>query len=321
MEYPFDNGLLLNEFIRGNKQVNVDELLYSSLLNPEPFISFLNWLKDYNSQNSSKVNIVGIDEVSEFYKGDRILYQLIENQNSTTKSFISIKELLKNGKDRQAQHLLNNSRDTLMLELGTIKFSEIKRGLELRNETIKPDNDLPDTYRDFILFQNAKLAINNYLKEDEKAVIDAHLGHVNKKNAFFSRYDVPSLGYYMQREFGDSYFVTAVTVGSGTIAHPDPEKRKNNIAYLLNDNKPRSLEALCALSPDSLFFLEIDNIGSTKYIRSVGNRAARDNFYPFIPEGIIDGIVFIRNSSHYRKPADWPNNWREYILKKYKDKK
>lgn len=319
MEIPFEIGLRLNEYVGGKTDESIEELLFFNLINSNEFISFLNWIRDYNSKNNSKVTIIGIDTGHFLSELDRHLFRLIENHTPKSKIFETFADFLSRNKYNDALTVINNHGDTLINELGNELFLEIKHALEIRNGQLNPDHDMADSYRDYLMYQNSKWAIDNYLKQGDQAVLYAHLGHVNKGNAFFCRFDVNSMGRYMNRNYGRDYFTTVVTVGTGTIA--DPKKMKSDVGYSLSVNIHGSIEELCMSSDDRLFYKNLASVGSTYFVRGIGSGIPPKEFYPFNHKDRVDGVVFIRESTSYRRPDDWPkdlDDWFRYLDKKIK---
>lgn len=313
LEFPYEMSLRLNAYVNGETNIDVSELLFFSLRDTAKILPFLRWVRNFNLKSSSKVNLIGVDvepPLSKFYDN---LYRLVENDIPRSRAFSMFKLSLRSAKYNDALRLMTDKPDSLELELGHSRYLVLRRALQLQQEQNAPDFNMFGPDRDYAMYQNAKWAIDNYLRNGEQAVVYTHLGHANTGNVFYLRYNTPSMGTYMKTNYGMGYFVIAVAIGSGTIT--DPDNMRSGVGLPIVSNETGSLEHLCMLSPDKCFYKNLNDIGVTSFVRAIGNQGPNDIFWPFSHQGKVDGVVFIRESTHYKRPNGWPDTIVEYMDK------
>lgn len=129
----------------------------------------------------------------------------------------------------------------------------------------------------------------------ETVAILTHDGHINKKSQLRLPY-VYSMGYYLEKEFGNTYYTLSIFGGKGNVASIRNDKEDFVISELESPIEG-SIEKLGLETGKSIFFYPskaFENDSINLYFRSIGNiySPTRDFQYGCLPSR-TDGIIFI----------------------------
>ena len=149
-------------------------------------------------------------------------------------------------------------------------------------------------YRDYIQFQNAQFAISRWLKPEEKAVIYAHIGHVNKRNSVFARFYTPSFGNYLDRNYKNEYFVVNFIVGEGFFLGTD--SLNATIQQPLLKPIEGSIERYAENLNCPSFYKNVTALHSFTTGRNCGSNFRLKQFFNFSHKGRFDAIVYVQQS-------------------------
>lgn len=292
-EIDFELGLLIDKYIKKN-WIGADLLkrMNSYNFNLERFKDFFNWLQEYNNITNHKVSFCGFDQSFIFtHAGYNHLKDYI-NELSISQT---IKDILVTKINRR-QFMDAISQVTQLKQLSNEERKGIVRALELRHKKFNPYPSLLEGDREFIQFQNVKFAIENCAANKTKSLLYAHLGHVDKKNSFVTRYKTPSLGNYLNNYYKENYFVIALLTGEGTLTNTEEKTFK-----ILPLDKPisGSLESQLWNYNCELFYISAVKLNPSYTIRNIGAYFFKQQFYPYNPYNRIDGVLYIRNSKGY----------------------
>ncbi|WP_423127966.1 erythromycin esterase family protein [Gaoshiqia sp. Z1-71] len=295
LELPFEIGLHLDDYVTGETNEDIEKLLTHFNYKTEEIIKLFNWIRAFNKNKQSKVHLAGVD-INHSSLGKNHLIKFLESQREKAPGMDTIVQLVKQAQYNKAMMTLKQSK-SIRLSLNQTKYKSILRALMYRNGLLFPTPSLVDGDREFIQFQNAKFAIDSYLADGDKAIIYAHLGHVNKRNSTQCRLFTPSFGNYMDKQYLSDYFVTALLVGEGTITSTDSLFCKSKLR--IQNPEPESIEYLCMKSQDAVFYKNLCGVVSTQSCRSIGTFPLKNQFFPFNHKGRYDAIVFFKNSTSY----------------------
>lgn len=316
-EVPFELSLRLNDFVGGNTQENIENLMLMSNMDMLTFKNFLNWVRQYNKQSSEKVTIAGLDE-NEIWQPEDNLVAFLKNIETTNN--VVVDEILQNLESKNYEKAIQIVQSKMPNYYDQKIRKCIIHAINIRMNMLKPIPTLIEGDREYVQFQNAKFAIETFTKESEKTAIMAHLAHVNKKNNMGNRYYIRNLGSYISQAYLENYFVTAILIGNGTITSFDQNGYGNNFALITPPKE--SLEDLCMATDKNIFYKNLSSIKSKSLGRFIGSTYMCNQFYPFSHVGRFDGLVFIRNSSGNRLPESWPKTKEEitkYMLTQLKN--
>ncbi|WP_320167762.1 erythromycin esterase family protein [Mangrovibacterium marinum] len=301
LELPFELGLLLNDHVMGYTNENITELLTLIAIDVDQFTRFINWVKDYNTKTKKKVAICGIDD-SKGVLQSYYLWAFINNQHLIPDSIIPLRQFLVKNDMKSALQLVCNN--TVFNELDSIKKPCMIRALEMRWKKNNPATYLMEGNREYMQFINTQFAINIWLPDSAKAVIYAHLLHVNKKNQWTGRPYIPNFGNYMVKEYGKEYFVAGMLVGEGYISNNDMTGTWCDLPL----EKPvgGSIEKSCMNMYKPFFYMDLDGEPSSHFIRTLGAAYLSNQFFSYSYKNRMDALFFIRHSEGYRLPECWP---------------
>jgi erythromycin esterase-like protein len=313
LELNFELGMWLNEYVLGQtSEENIKKRMVLYNFNYFRFIDFLHWIRNYNLNKKEKVVIVGFDQslIYDIILGFDHLLDLIKNQNM---EFDSIKPFF----DSYANHDYEKAKNFIrgnhfFCELDEFKRNSFIRALELRQKKFEPVPSLIEGDREYIQFSNAQFAINSILKDSSKAVIYAHLGHVNKTNVFTGRIYISSFGNYLHQYYKEDYFVAALLVGYGTIFNSD----SNGWMGLLPLAPPvlGSIEKLCDNWNSPFLFKRASELESVCCGRDLGLKYSKDQYYPYSHKNRFDGVIYMKYSrGNTTCPNDWPKTMEETL--------
>jgi erythromycin esterase-like protein len=311
LEIPFEIGLRINDYVLGKTSEDIETLMMFYNYNISNLSMLFNWIRKYNERTQNNIYISGIDMNFPWIRENHLLVYL-KNQNIQNDSIKTVLNLIKDHEYKLAV----NAIQLLSIEKNTQRC--IIHALKYRMHKLDPAASLIEGNRDFIQFENARFAMETWLKKTDKAVIYAHLGHVNKKNSFSSRIYIPNFGNYMQKEYADDYFVIALLVGCGTISNTDSLGWNSELPLVSPPNG--SIEDLCLRSGGNLFYKNLSKLNSLNSGRFIGYNYVFNQFYPYSHNGRFDAIIFIKNSHGYQYPQNWPRT-KEEILEYFKKDK
>lgn len=293
-----------NLYING---LNVD-----TIYTPLAFLSsehekFIKWLKQFNSLNVNKVNIIGVDQhsnqlASDLFNSNRYVNSFLSSFNVKSNVLNELQYLV-NYKKRivPLKYCLNNENELSRL-LNNFNFLVLKQMLLSRTDSALNFPRFQNVnyfywqqiHRDYTLWQNTKAVIEKFSNNKVPVIIFAHFGHLDKVTSIHFN-EVVTLGQYLNKLFGKDYFHIGVLLGEGQ-------------AGIMNNNKPvhfdlqypikGSLESLAMQANSNSFYKEgfVDSrIPLT--IRRLGNTKAVCQFIPAYFDHSMDGFIFIRKST------------------------
>jgi erythromycin esterase len=304
LELPIDIGIRLNQYVQeGRIDENVIEIVSESTFDTDQLSSFLDWIKNFNISAQEKVAIFGIDR----YVGgtQRHINNFLINKELKSNAVDSLLFLLNSHKHQSIPFRfgLNNARE-LTTQLQKQNYLSILQYLKNRTDSMctnivpyKNSGDWNDAYRDCILWQNTKFAIENFSSKNSTVAIYAHLSHLNKKIPIFLN-NVKSLGQYISDDYGKDYYLFGMLCGEGTISVKSILNAKYSVQKIDNPVQ-RSIESLCSFSNETNFFKEVPLVATSPIlIRKTGAfYLENQQFAPSFVPGSMNAIIYINKSS------------------------
>lgn len=317
LEIPIDIGIRLNQFVQeGIIDEDIKEIVSGITSNIEDLCSFIEWIKNYNITSKEKVTIFGIDTYSD--DSPRHISNFIINKTLSSGIVDSLLFLINSHNYRSIPlKLAQKNADELGTILGKTNYELIVQYLKNRTDSMctmvvpfKKSPDWDDAYRDYILWQNTKFAIETFSDKNSSVAIQAHLSHLNKNCPIFLT-SVKSLGQYISEYYGKDYYLTGMLFGEGTISVRSILTKKASVQKI-DPPIHRSIEYLCFLSKGDCFYKTLPIATSEPVmIRKIGAFYLQNHqFVPSFFNGSMDAIIFIRKSnnsmiSQNNKPKDY----------------
>lgn len=322
-EINFELGLWLNEYVSNNIEVEeVEKRLIGYNLDFIMLIDLLDWIKKYNVTSEEKVIVLGMDMYIPMLNipGFDHLSDLLKACSPNLDDIHNFSDYCKKLEYEKAKTYIIESNFFGIND--AIKRRCILRAIQLRQTQLnfhplllydrRPGNTLIEGDRDLIQFQNTRFVIDSLLYEGQKAIVYAHLGHVNKKNIFSGRLYIPSLGYYLNQYYKDDYFVIALLIGKGSYSNTDSSGNFNSSLPLLIPVKG-SIEELLLESNAPYLYTRTSSLGKTYFSRNIGMYSTENQFYPYSCKSRFDAIMFLSHGKGYELPPNWPKTQKELM--------
>ena len=305
LEVPIDIGIRLNQYIQeGFLDEDVKEIVTGVTYDIDLFSSFLDWIKNYNNSAQEKVVIFGIDR----YVGgtSRHINNYLISKKLSSNTVDSLLTLINSYSYRSVplKFALKNASELSIL-LQKQNYESIIQYLKNRTDSMcsqivpfTKSGDWNDAYRDHLLWQNAKFAIENLSSKNSTTAIFAHLSHLNKKIPIFLT-TVKSLGQYISDSYGKDYYLIGMLCGEGTISVKSILTTKISVQKIDNPVQ-RSIEHLCSMSKETCFFKAVPlTMTSPILIRKIGAfYLENQQFTPSFVPGSMNAIIYLSPSSN-----------------------
>lgn len=309
-EMPIEYSFYINRYTSGDQRFELDSIsiYFDDLLISKEFISFLQWIKEYNLNSIKKVHFLGINKNYSDSKGlidlFSFFYTLNIGLNNKELSRICHSLLLLNKelpyKTTRSIFEANSGFENIL----TKNESELMRYC-LSHEDTHKHIFLFLADRDSIMYENTKFLMENYLKTDETTTIFCHWGHVNYINQKELIYleEVP-LGYYMKSKYKNDYSCIALVSEKGNFLTTIFNHRMG--IEKLNTPPCNSIEYLISkLGVDSCYLsMEKFTCTDAMKIRMIGSRNTDKQFKFIIPKSRMDGVLFIKQAVPIHKSEE-----------------
>ena len=310
LEVPFELGLVLNAYVQDSLSIDIHKSMAFYNYNLDKFKELLDWIKNYNCKNNETVTIAGIDSPDVNWAGYSHLWTFIKHQETDKQELEPLFNYLKKGDKKSALMWVKNT--THLKNINKTNRLCIERALRLRLKEFNPKPSLIEGDREYLQFLNAQYAIDIWLNNYEKAVVYAHLGHINKKSNSAGRYYIPNFGNYMSSFYQKDYFAVALLFGHGTFSQANDSG--DWLSIPLSPPVIGSIENLCLKIDAPAFYCNTTRLNSTYLCRNIGIEYKRMQFLPFNHKGRVDGLIFFEQSC----PHPAPENWQEINKDAYK---
>ena len=307
LEVPLEFSLYVNRYIDGDPNFKLDYIstYFDSSLLSYNFLSFIEWLKEYNSLSETKVNFWGIDGY----------YISLEAQTELFNFLHTLNEDVGNDEMKKMCTLLVRSKESLLGECIAVfdandGFREMltKSESELVRNRLLSLNDRPSSYRNFInrdslMFEHVNFMVSNMLAPDETATIFAHLGHAAYRGHIehVDDEELQPMGYYLKSEYGDNYSsIALLTDGGATLTSA---KEIKFAIEQLADSPKGSLEYLMSKLNVNNSFVATDKLTNADFFmyNHIGNRANKSNVFYMVPKARMDGAILFKDIAPIEK--------------------
>lgn len=309
LEIPLEFSFYINRFVKNDPNFKLSDIstYLEAYLYPESLISFIQWLKEYNSIHNKKVSFWGFDINHVQLKSRVDLFNFFYNLNTNKhiEGLDNICNLLLDNKlpfDKIISLLNeNNSFATMLNE------DELKLMLYCMKITQQESRSYYRyVNRDKYMSNITTFIVDNFLKENETATIFGHFGHLNYlSTSELSIINYFSLGYYMKSKYKDDYRCIAITTNQGTALLTDSATTKPVVSKI-NHAPQESLEyQLKRLRKDSVY-LSMDKLHCSDVfkLRFLGSVNFADRFRYIIPKSRMEGILYVDSVMNIEKDED-----------------
>jgi erythromycin esterase-like protein len=307
LEIPFSWGLKLNVFVNRETSFGIKEI--ADAIPSDELTNFLLWLKNYNQTVEHKVSLVGMDVEGFGIEGWKFNKDLLSFLNE----YIAVDSVLFkpvflhvfNKKYAEAwNHLFKNSeRFNAILGKGMTKL--LMHGLKPSFTSwlqigVAKSFLLMD--RDSLMHDKVLIAVSNLLRDDETAVVYAHLAHTTKSAVGTPRLVSP-VGKYLFDAYRDKYLSIGLITYSEEVDSKQNSKEPDfltfwNTLMAFTPAPPYSLEEACEKTKTPLFYTSANALPPTVLLRHNGSDIFKGTFNYYPVKG-TDAFIFI-NRVHKR---------------------
>ena len=305
-EMPFNIGLTINAYIHGKDTPDIEKELMVYNCNFERFMKFIDWVKNYNKPKKEKVIFLGIDTNRESI-GRKYFKEYFDNMNIAKDSQQYISDLIYHNEFAAVLESIRNNKFLYEYDEKILKL--LMYGLELHdNEGQVYSVEGKD--RDMDMFKTSFWGINELLSDSSTAIVYGHLIHINKMNSYIGRLDYRSYGCLMEERFKNQYYTIALLLGSGVITSTELFANRG-YNYKLVEPIENSIERLC--DSEGSFYSKVSSNTPSLTCRIIGLNYSTIQYYPNSAKDRFDAFFYIKNSSGFRYPDNWPKSREEYL--------
>jgi erythromycin esterase len=312
-DYVVDNNFVIKN---GADPKSLLKGMYFWTWNTQEVLNMINWMKQFNSRGTAKIQFTGFD--MQYYMGalqnisdysnladpdlkvkiDSVSYLFEKLKQKGAQAIESKNEILviKNRCKNVQSYLIRS-------ECKIIKSSDKEnyRWL-LQNATIliqslelAEKGNSGSMFRDESMAKNVKWILEN--NPNSKIILWAHNGHVTKR--------IHQMGYYLDKEFGNNYYNIGFMSNSGKYTAVNSGRLNSN--NILEPGKPGSFEYEFHRTETPLFYFDFSKINDNESdglwlksklsYRSIGAIALPDQFYPTEISKHFNAIIYIDSTS------------------------
>lgn len=307
MEYPFDLGLLFNQYLSDpNLQLPSDSVWikkHAGISDMKGVLEFLSWLKAYNDRRSDKIKFWCMDKSKSPKRcaNNLLEYITLLKQRRSHSSFDSLQSILSKRSEECLQKAVRFL-DTHN-ELSTIfpkgEYSLLTRMLQQMFET---ETKKSAKGRDCIMFENIETILE--ANPADKVLIYAHLAHVGHSLTYTDIFSEISLGRLLKEKFPQEYSCIALLINKGYSKMIDfkagpmklcLEPLKQPIPFSLE----HELEKLCK---NGAWYIPTSTFSSDEaYVRFMGAVYYETQFIRTWPKFMADLVIYIANDKFQDK--------------------
>jgi erythromycin esterase-like protein len=286
----------------------IDTITYKLLFDSPEVERFVNWVKVYNEGHKEKVMIMGVSEhanpsSSNCFPPELNLFISSMKLNSSTIDSLVI--LINTCKERSLplEFAIKNEKELQSL-MGNFNSMVLMQILRSRTDALYPykyinSYEWRQVHSDYLMWQNAKMAMDSFSNENSVVAIYMHYGHLCKAPFTYSNEAVP-VGRYLSQAYGDGYYHIGLIMGQGFTGAMVWEGWKwKEMLQALQEPVIGSVEYLAMQSGVDNFFKK----GFVKYETPLVIRESGLQHMPLqfrnkccFP-GYMDGFIFIKNST------------------------
>ena len=297
-EYPFDLGLLFNQYLSDpNLQLPSDSAWikkHAGISDMKGVLEFLSWLKTYNDSRPNKVKFWSID-ISESSRcvNNLLEYITLVKQKCPHPSLDSLQVTLSNGNKeclQKAASFLAKHR-----ELATIfPKGEYRLLTGMLQQTFETETKKSAKGRDCIMFENTETILE--ANPTDKVLIYAHLAHVGHSLTYTDIFSEHSLGRFLKDKYPQDYSCVALLINKGYSKMIDLEVGPMKLCLKpLKQPIPFSLESeLGKFCKNGAWYLPTSALSPDEaYVRFMGAIYYETQFVKTWPKYIADLVIYI----------------------------
>ena len=252
LEESYGACFFINEYIHG-KQGDLRTLILNfrqHIWKTEEVFDLISWMKGYNDgkPENEKISIYGNDCMFN-YGIDTIIKKLCLNENiKLYKEELELLDYYSNA----TFPIKSKQEDLTNLFARINQSSQIIQATEALSNYIAFSENPVQKVRDQFMFE---IVSNIYENEKDKIFVWAHNEHIKKTNLF--RENVPSMGSFLSKKYGQKYFAVGFEFGIGSFFSFNQQENKSSYVVLEKPIKNTNSEFLFQTKFDA-FYLDFE---------------------------------------------------------------
>lgn len=310
----------INEYVHENRSNYEPKYLLKGMYfwtwNTQEVLNMINWMKEFNTQENSKIQFTGFD--MQYYSGaienlrrfsedyDPVLKSKVDSLSmlfEKSKQFRSRATLKKEGiavimnKCQELNSYMLKNENSILLNVGEYEYKWLMQNARvlLQCTELAEKAESGYTYRDESMAKNIQWILEN--NHNAKIVLWAHNAHVAKREGF--------MGSYLEKKYGKEYYNIGFVSNTGT--YTAFNSTRIDSTNILQEGRPGSFEYSFHKTNTPYFFFDFDQITDnepeSKWLtrnlnhRSIGSVPLKIQFRPTMISNQFDAIIFI-DSTH-----------------------
>lgn len=305
-EFPLDEMLSFNRYMRGDNRFELDSIVQNSSFNLSVIsakaIDFFKWVRQYNETAKKKVSVLGFDipigDADILYAAN--LFDYLKTLKSSNFKTTDVARLAQ----------ITFASENLMADLkklgdeAKVKYDDVD--LDLINNyhqiLLSHSSSDPSLVRDSCMFQNINYLINRLCSPAETVTIYSHLIHLcyDRSQTEGGLFVSPSCGNLLKKKFGNDYFCTGIFVGSGQNRIFNVTFPMSDIGFISNTlrlSHEKSLEFQLKQLKKDYFYMPIGSMQSVQSFIRFGDSSCKDYFLMAYPSSLMEGVLYLNEST------------------------
>lgn len=333
LELPLEISFYINRYIASASNFKIETIssyFDNTLFCSSIFVSLIEWVREFNLSSKEKIYFFGVDTWG---------FTHIDRYVNLFNFFYAINQTVNSKKIEKICNLLlrfGGAIDELILLFDTNQYFEnilTKEEFSLLRHTLQQlymIRHYPAKCREKNMYKNARLLIENLLKEGQTVTIFAHFGHTNyqaSQGRMTYMKCKQSFGHHMRSRYGKDYSCIALIAEEGSFLTSNPNHTGFKIEKL-HSSPIGSLEYLIGRLSFDIGYVPIERFtcSDALQVRFIGNAPLERQFRFMFPKVRMDGVIFVRHVSAIQKNEKLMNRevclhllmwerWRQAVIR------
>ena len=314
LEIPLEFSLYINRYVQNDKNFKFEYISerFEPYLFSDSILSFIRWIKEYNSAHNQKISILGFDLNTTPLLSRADLFNFFYNLKSGghVAEIDTICESLLDSKTSFEKIISKFDKSIRLadcLDKGELKL--IHRCLEITGRS--SSSYFRFVERDRYMNDIVTFIIDHFLNTNETVTLFGHLGHLNYKGNRVELMDYFSLGYYLKSRYAKNYSCIGLITNRGTAMLP--VSATNGGVTKLEQAPQGSLEfQVNKLKMDSVYLsMSKFTCSDVFLLRELGSGFSQNKkiipnqFQYMIPKSRMEGVIFTKESVNFMKGKEF----------------
>ena len=314
LEIPLEFSLYINRYVQNDKNFKFEYISerFEPYLFSDSILSFIRWIKEYNSAHNQKISILGFDLNTTPLLSRADLFNFFYNLKSGghVEEIDTICESLLDSKTSFEKIISKFDKSIRLadcLDKGELKL--IHRCLEITGRS--SSSYFRFVERDRYMNDIVTFIIDHFLNTNETVTLFGHLGHLNYKGNRVELMDYFSLGYYLKSRYVNNYSCIGLITNRGTAMLPVSatnggvtkleQASQGSLEFQVNKLKMDSgYLSMSKFTCSDVFLLRELGSGFSQNKKIIPNQ-----FQYMIPKSRMEGVIFTKESVNFMKGKEF----------------